>query len=230
MVMPDFAHLVAGLKQLVGRARREGVSLQPSRARLGDFHSQQEEGLRASIRACILSIVSSAPVGLQTVVAGLQKVQGLPELERIADRLLDLVACDDAGRQFSVQKPRVPFEIRDDILSDFDEAQRCMAAGCFRSVVVLCARMLETALHRKYYDVARNDLLEKSPGIGLGNLVARLSEHNVRLDPGLGNQIHLINQVRVHSVHQKNDAFCPSQAQAQAVLLYTLDVIGKLFV
>jgi hypothetical protein len=84
-------------------------------------------------------------------------------------------------------------------------------------------------LHRKYFDVTKNDLLEKSPGMGLGNLVAKLSEQGVLLDPGLGNQIHLINQVRIHSVHQKQDAFKPSEAQAQAIVLYTTDVLDKLF-
>ena len=130
---------------------------------------------------------------------------------------------------FPGKKPRMPFEIHDDVSADLDEVKRCMDAQCYRSAVILCGRILETALHRKYYEVTKNDLLEKSPGIGLGNLVAKLAEQNVALDPALGNQIHLINQVRVHSVHQKNDAFKPSAAQAQAIVLYTTDILEKLF-
>ena len=74
-----------------------------------------------------------------------------------------------------------------------------------------------------------NDLLEKAPGTGLGNLIAKLSEKGIKLDPGLTNQIHLINQVRVFSVHTKQDAFVPSKNQSQAIVLYTLDILEKLF-
>jgi len=93
----------------------------------------------------------------------------------------------------------------------------------------LCGRVMETALHRKYYEATGQDLLEKAPGIGLGNLIAKLSEKGVKLDPGLTNQIHLINQVRVFSVHTKQDAFIPSKMQAQAIVLYTIDILEKVF-
>ena len=116
-----------------------------------------------------------------------------------------------------------------DVEADLNELQKCYDAGCYRSAVILCGRLLETALHRVYFDCTGNDLLEKSPGIGLGNLIAKLKENHVELDPGLSNQIHLINQVRVHSVHQKKDLFTPSREQAHAIMLYTVDVLGRLF-
>ena len=126
--------------------------------------------------------------------------------------------------------PRVlPSEIREEIHIDLDEAQKCMNSECYRSAVILCGRVLETALHRKYFDATGNDLLEKAPGIGLGNLIAKLSEKGVTLDPGLSNQIHLINQLRIYSVHKKQETFTPSKTQAEAIILYTLDVLEKLF-
>jgi hypothetical protein len=73
-------------------------------------------------------------------------------------------------------------------------------------------------------------LLEKAPGTGLGNLIAKLADKGVLVDPALTNQIHVINQVRVNSVHVKKDAFRPSKDQAHAMTLYTLDVLKKLFV
>ena len=93
----------------------------------------------------------------------------------------------------------------------------------------MCGRILEVALHRKYYEVTQNDALEKSPGIGLGNLIAKLRDKDVEFDPGLTNQIHLINEIRVNSVHAKKTPFHPNKEQTQAMILYTLDVLGKMF-
>ena len=123
----------------------------------------------------------------------------------------------------------LPLDIRDEVFADFEEVHKCHTAACYRSVVILCGRLLETALHRKYYEATGNDLLEKAPGIGLGNLIAKLNEKKIALDPALSNQIHLINQVRVFSVHKKNTPFNPSKEQAQAIILYTIDVFNKLF-
>ncbi len=123
----------------------------------------------------------------------------------------------------------VPEEISSEIRADFSELNKCFNNACYRSSVILCGRLLEVALHRKYYEFTGNDLLEKSPGIGLGNLIAKLKEKNVRLDPAITNQIHLINQVRINSVHRKKDAFYPTKAQTQAIILYTIDLLEKLF-
>ncbi len=122
-----------------------------------------------------------------------------------------------------------PLEIRSEIKADLEELERCFNAGCYRSSTILCGRLLETALHRLYYDATGNDLLEKSPGIGLGNMIAKLSEKNIALDPGLTQQIHLINQIRIFSVHKKKEAFHPNKLQAQAMMLYTIDVLDKIF-
>jgi len=119
--------------------------------------------------------------------------------------------------------------IHDDINADLKELKKCYDAGCYRSTVVLAGRVLEVALHKKYYDVTGVDILDKSPGIGLGKLIAKMCEKNIELDPGLTQQIHLINQVRVFSVHKKESVFNPSKAQAHAIVLFTLDVLEKLF-
>jgi len=39
----------------------------------------------------------------------------------------------------------------------------------------------------------------------------------------------LINQVRVFSVHTKKEPFTPSKTQAEAIVLYTMDILDKLF-
>ncbi len=133
------------------------------------------------------------------------------------------------AEKLTEKKIRLPGEILEEVKADLQEIDKCLENNCVRSAVVLCGRVLETALHRKYYEATQNDLLEKAPGIGLGKIIAKLSEANVVLDPGLTQQIHLINQVRVFSVHKKKEVFRPTQEQAEAMVLYTKDVLRKLF-
>tara|TARA_Y100000310_G_scaffold343699_1_gene452553 strand:+ start:991 stop:1644 length:654 start_codon:yes stop_codon:yes gene_type:complete len=129
-----------------------------------------------------------------------------------------------------VRGVKIPsFTIHPDISADLEELRKCFDTGCYRSCVILCGRVLEVGLHKKYFDVTGKDILEKSPGIGLGKLVAKMCEKDIQLDPGLTQQIHLINQVRVFSVHKKSRVFNPSKSQAQAMILYTVDVLEKLY-
>ena len=132
-------------------------------------------------------------------------------------------------KQYPIQTPNLPADILPDLLADLDELKKCFGAECFRSCVILCGRILEGALHKKYFDATGFDILEKNPGIGLGNLVAKLRDKNVALDPGITQQIHLVNQVRIFSVHKKKEVFVPSQDQSYAVILYTLSILSKLF-
>lgn len=134
-----------------------------------------------------------------------------------------------AERELVLKEPKLPPEIREDLVADLQEVEKCFNAGCYRSAVILCGRILETVLHRKYYDVTGKDILETQPGIGLGTLIAKLAEKNVQFDPGLTQQIHLINQVRVYSVHKKQSAFAPTKEQAHAMVLFTVDVVNKMF-
>lgn len=193
---------------------------------------------------------------LNNVVAGameLSKIAHIPENKRVVGEVqsltmnLDLSDIDgslSSARQMAslcsrlidptpqmttIKIPPLPDAIKDDVLADIRETEKCMSTGCYRSATILCGRILETALHRKYFDVTGQDVLEKNPGIGLGNLIAKLVEKNVAFDPGLTQQIHLINQVRVFSVHKKQEAFNPSKGQAEAIVLYTMDAMEKLF-
>ncbi len=124
---------------------------------------------------------------------------------------------------------KLPLEIKDDIFFDLAEVERCLQAEAYRSAMILCGRVLETALHRKYYEVTGKDLLETSPGIGLGNIISKLKESGIEIDPSITQQIHLINNVRIFSVHKKRMPFQPSKEQAQATLLFTIDILKKLF-
>ncbi len=163
---------------------------------------------------------------IKALIIKLSLTKDASELKLIVNHIAELAAKIKMPKTTKIS---IPFDIKSDVEADLAELHKCYAAGCYRSTVILCGRLLETALHRKYFDATGNDLLEKSPGIGLGNLIAKLKDNTVELDPGLSNQIHLINQIRVHSVHQKKDLFTPSREQAHAMMLYTVDILSKLF-
>lgn len=144
-------------------------------------------------------------------------------------KLLKELKVKDKEVKLDLKVTFLPDEIRDEIKADLDEMEKCYNVASYRATTILCGRILETALHRKYYDVTGKDVLETNPGVGLGKLIAKLKEKDANFDPGLTEQIHLVNQVRVFSVHKKSRTFYPSQQQAHAIILYTVDVLGKLF-
>ncbi len=231
--MSDFQRTVIDFKLAVERAIKEGISLtEEINASFRDFKAQQ----RIQNKNAVITGISRIETAVQQIrdetvkllVTQLSGHNDLAKMNSIADKILEVTSQENPD-SFTIKTPKVPKEIKDEIMADLDELNSCMDAKCYRSAVILCGRILETALHRKYFEVTQKDLLETSPGIGLGNLVAKLSEHDVKLDPALGNQIHLINQVRINSVHQKQNAFRPSQSQAQAIVLYTTDILEKLF-
>jgi hypothetical protein len=129
----------------------------------------------------------------------------------------------------TIKLSKIPIEIRNEVKADLDELDKCFKAACYRSCVILCGRIIEVCLHARYYKETNFDILEKNPGIGLGKLIAKMDEKGIKLDPGLTQQIHLVNNVRIFSVHKKQRTFNPTKEQTEAILLYTLDVVNRLF-
>lgn len=223
---------------------RRGLTGKPS-SRLLDFQATKQEYRTSLLKSQFEAVQKQARelagishIGENKVtVAEIQSMSQKLELNE-PDKNIDILAqiadlCEEieepALASSSLKAPPLPETIRDEVNADIQELSRCMGAGCYRSATILCGRILETALHSKYFLATGQDILEKNPGIGLGNLIAKLAEKNVALDPGLTQQIHLINQVRVFSVHKKQEPFNPSKAQAEAMVLYTLDSLEKLF-
>lgn len=154
-------------------------------------------------------------------------IKGICRLKEIAELLPDE---SETSGSLSFPKPRqMPADIRDEVMADISELSRCFDNRCYRACVIICARIMEVCLHRKYYEATGIDLLEKNPGMGLGKLIAKMAEKGIQLDPGLTQQIHLINQVRIYSVHKKSESFYPSRSQAYAMILYTMDILEKIF-
>ena len=166
---------------------------------------------------------------LFVLLDNMKKAKDIRTMLMVISRMEDIIGdIKETGEmKFNIQK--VPEDVKEEVVADLDELKRCYEAKCYRSCIIICGRLLEVALHRKYFEVTKTDLLEKSPGIGLGNLIAKLVEKEVKLDPGLTQQIHLINNVRIFSVHKKKEVFKPSKAQTNAIILFTLDTLEKLF-
>lgn len=218
----DINHILVDIRQAV---KQEQGALKGG---ILDFKKQKQEGTKLMLKGAVQRLLQETrqypeAYAIAQKLATAKNEDILKHIEQLAE-----LAADEPEKK-SFRIPKLPAEIKEDVTADLLEIQKCMDAGCFRSAVILCGRAMETALHRKYYDATGNDLLEKAPGTGLGTLIAKLSEHGVKLDPGLPNQIHLINQVRVFSVHTKKESFTPSKTQSQAIVLYTLDILEKLF-
>jgi hypothetical protein len=175
------------------------------------------------------------PAGLLEASADFSKTElaspgFIPAAQRLASILKDADIPLEKAPEMKVCMPRnIPLEISGEINEDLKEMEACFLGGCYRAATILCGRVLETALHRKYYETTGVDMLEKSPGIGLGNLISKLKAKNISFDPGITQQIHLINQIRIFSVHKKQERFYPTKPQTQAMILYTCDILSKLF-
>ncbi len=187
------------------------------------------QGSIKELQKLILFDVSNEPVVRE--LAGL--IRNLDK-EGIKEGIAGILALIESLKTPKLERiaffsDKIPNDIKDELTADLNEIERCYNAGCYRSAVILCGRILEIALHRRYYEITSVDVLEKSPGTGLGNLIAKMKEKGINLDPAITQQIHLINQVRVFSVHKKQEAFVPSKNQAQAVILYACDLLEKLF-
>ena len=197
-------------------------------AHLTDFRGQKAQGAKMMLAGALKRLIEATRgsdlASFCERIARSEPKDMMFLLEQLAGKIVDEKVEYDSVPSF-----RLPLDVQEVINADLSELKACMKAGCYRSAIILCGRVMETALHRKYFESTGQDLLEKAPGIGLGNLIAKLAEKGVIVDPGLGNQIHLINQVRVFSVHTKQVAFAPSRMQSEAIVLYTLDILEKLF-
>lgn len=131
--------------------------------------------------------------------------------------------------EFDIKSLNFPLNLRNEMIDDLNEIERCYKSECYKASIIMCARVLETTLHRLYYEKTGNDLLEKAPGIGLGKLIAKLKKKNELLDPAITQQIHVINQTRIYSVHKKKQLFNPSKGQTKGIILYTKEIIKKVF-
>ena len=172
---------------------------------------------------------------LKNLVRSIESSYETKDFEKLHKAVSECLDIAKQTKLSSVEKQEIklnfiPLEIKNEIEADINEIEKCFDNKCYRSAIILCGRVLEVGLHRKYFEKTGVDSLEKSPGIGLGKLIAKLREKEVNFDPGITQQIHLVNQVRISSVHKQKEAFNPTKEQTQAMILYTIDTLNKLFI
>lgn len=154
----------------------------------------------------------------------------IKKIEELEKELSTIRIIEKPKQSFTIPKLKnIPLAVRDELTADYKELRACFESGLFRSSIIFCGRILEVALHRRYYELTKKDILETQPGIGLGKLVAKLYEKKALFDPGINEQIHLINKVRIQSVHKKQTLFIASREQTYATILYTIDIVNRLF-
>ena len=235
----DLKKAITNLQNTINTALAHNVSLADSSSReVYDFKEKKKAYYRSNIIGALKTVKSiefdklkGERINEFLLLTNRLDNQDLNELKLVVDKLAvlaEFVQIPKEKRLF-LAPSGLPEEIADEVKADVFELEKCYKSKCYRSAVILCGRLLESALHRKYFETTGKDALEKSPGIGLGNLIKKLSDENVKFEPGLTQQIHLINQARIFSVHRKQEAFYPSKEQAYAIALYTIDVLNKIF-
>jgi hypothetical protein len=204
------------------------IDITKQKFNIEDYKEKRAEYYKKLIESCLAKIGENSKPDVHEKLMQFYRANKLSEMLPILEETKKLEKEEKKEKAlFTI--PRVPSEIKDEVSADLRELEKCFQNSCYRASIIICGRVLETALHRKYYEVSGRDILETSPGIGLGNLVGKMKELNFSFDPGISEQIHLINQVRIYSVHKKQEAFYPTKDQAHAIILYTLDAVRKMF-
>ena len=226
--------LKSALSQLL-HSLENADKITTSKGNLFDYKRMRSDYYKKSVEISLNQIKenTNSLEGLRNgeqLIPLLEKIEDNLDVDYITNVLARLKEVNIPEKKSIFKKPKtIPSEIKEEIDADLEELEKCYNSHCYRSSVILCGRILETSLHRKYYEATEKDLLEKAPGTGLGKLISLLREQKVTLDPALTQQIHLVNQIRVFSVHVKKEIFKPSPEQTQAIILYTMDILSKLF-
>ncbi len=229
---------IESLKTAVKNVLSSKIDIFKPKFDLENFKDKKAEYHKKTIEQSIRNLKSfnlcnepnSAKIAsLVNEIDSLYREKKLDKIIDAAEALSKIPFAQKAVSGLKIAVPKVPLEIYSEIKADVNELEKCFNSDCYRSAIILCGRVLETSLHRKYFDLTGKDILETNPGIGLGNLIAKLMEKGFEFGPGVSEQIHLINQVRVYSVHKKQSAFQPTKEQAQAIILYTMDIVKKIF-
>ncbi|MFH1316811.1 MAG: hypothetical protein ABII01_04795 [Candidatus Woesearchaeota archaeon] len=246
MSLENLKKNITNLQNSLGNIKKENLSLRPMQVQnISDFRETRNIQIQKSVNTFLNLIKQDSetlsneiePESLVNIRQLINKIDiayindDIDDIKDNIGKLAEaLIFTDDLIKTRMITKPQnISEEIKEDVYADIEELEKSFESCCYRSCVILCGRILEVALHRKVFEVTGQDFLEKAPGMGLGKIIAKLKENDVPIDPGLTQQIHLINQIRVFSVHKKESTFYPSKNQAQAIILYTMDVVEKLF-
>jgi hypothetical protein len=222
--------IIPQLRKAIEKAKKKGVTiggeLDASKA-VYSFQERERLYLQRSIWTMISQLEKKTD---DPLVKFLAAAKTYDEMEQVLKELENREPRKEKKElELDIKIPQMPKEIEEEIEADIAEMEKCFTSGLYRSSIILCGRILETALHRKMYEVTDKDVLESNPGIGLGKLIAKLKENDVEFLPGTAEQINLVNEMRINSVHKKQKTFYPTKEQAHATILFSMDILKKLF-
>jgi len=228
----QFSKVVGNLKSAIEKIEKKKIPLN-NKTDFTDFSSTEGRYILESYKQNLrrLQVLINNP-GIPPEVnefLRLLTVSDIKKNKKVVEELSKFKDVEITPHRVTINMQKIPNEIRNEVKADLDELDKCFKHACYRSCVILCGRIIEFCLHAKYFKETGFDILEKNPGIGLGKLIAKMTEKGIKLDPGLTQQIHLVNNVRIFSVHKKQRTFNPGKQQTEAIMLYTFDVIEKLF-
>ncbi|MFT4298011.1 MAG: hypothetical protein ACMXX5_02360 [Candidatus Woesearchaeota archaeon] len=228
----DFLSFVKSAKDNIQKIERKNIKLE-AKSNIRDFKSTEHKYIAEMYKhdmARLQSLINTENIPARiNELLRLLNVNDIAINKKIIEELEKFKDIQIKPQKLSINLNKIPKEIKDEIKADIEELHKCFKNSCYRSCVILCGRVIEVCLHAKYFKETGFDILEKNPGIGLGKLIAKMDEKGIKLDPGLAQQIHLVNNVRIFSVHKKQRTFLPGKQQTEAIMLYTFDVIEKIF-
>jgi hypothetical protein len=232
MANDEFGKLLENFNDFADKIVKKGITL-ADKVDFTNFKSTENryivDGYKRGLKK-LRELIDSAEVpGRVNELLKQLSFEDVRENRKIAEELIKYKEVNIKSKSGKISINKIPAEIKEEVRADLDEMKRCFESKCYRSCIILCGRVIEVCLHAKYFKKTGFDILEKNPGIGLGKLIAKMQEKGIRLDPGLTQQIHLVNNVRIFSVHKKQRTFYPSKEQTEAVILYTIDIVNHLF-
>ena len=167
----EFQKALIKLQNSIDTAIKNKVDLQSkldSERALYNYKEKQKQYYVNSVRSAVKQVKSSY-LGLieiakdkdnQEIVNKIYELipdldsTDLQTLNKTLKNILSLVKLlDIKEKEKDFGTPKVPQEIYAEIKADIEELNRCFKNECYRSSVILCGRLLETAIHRKYFEV-----------------------------------------------------------------------------
>lgn len=133
------------------------------------------------------------------------------------DIFLDLSTINE-----QVSKNNLPF--KDEIKHDLYELQQCLGICAYRAALAISGRLLELSLKL----VCIRNAIDFSDKWMVGQLISKITQSGIYLDPSLESVWQIVNQQRIIAVHAKAMSPVPSREQAFMVSFAVIDLLKRL--
>ena len=155
---------LAALKKFDDALRRlPEKSLLAKSPPITDYEEKKNSFLFSSYQAALNSLLA-APVEGETKerIGQLRMQLKSAHRDKATEIIAELYALSSRVQEkpsMSFKIPNIPSDIAQEMEADISELSRCFSQNCYRASIILCGRILETALHRKYFEATGLDIL-----------------------------------------------------------------------